>query len=551
MYAYVILGLVMAVLAMDLAADVPPPDTAPTLAAIGAVAVAVLVAGLAISGYILLCRRAMDADEQRFLRKVGVLGKTYRLSVVAAYAVVLFGLDWPALAAGWAPRGPWEVPAFLVTVAPFVVLLLVAWTALFWADRRLRAVMFERAGAHAAVRSWTLPRYLEFMSRQYLLVVLVPAVVLMGLRDVVGWWLGPPETAPASALVVLASLMAAVVLAGPWVRFCWRTEPLPEGLLRDRLLALADRAGIRVGNILVWRTNLSIVNGCMVGAVGPLRYILITDALLLSLSAEEVEAVFAHEVAHVRYRHVMLYLLMGAAGMSLAILLGEAALILVPSIWTVYAVLGAVVLVYWGLGFGFVSRRCERECDLYAVRATVCPAGCSPPDAGARARDADSPDVDPCDQAPTSICEHRVGTFVTALRRIARLNGAAERTRGWRHFSIARRCRFLLDILARPGSAAEVERRQRRLKTAIVAGAALAAVVVGGFFALSGPTALPEPGTATDLPALDSDEPEDPAGPEDLAPHPDMWIIRFIDRDEVDPIALGPPQFHRHADTVA
>lgn len=551
MYAYVILGLVMAVLAMDLAADAPPPDAAPTLAAIGAVAVAVLVAGLAISGYILLCRHAIEADEQRFLRKVGVLGKTYRLSVVAAYAVVLFGLDWPALAAGWAPRGPWEVPAFLVTVAPFVILLMVAWTALFWADRRLRALMFERAGAYVAVRSWTLPRYLEFMSRQYLLVVLVPAVVLMGIRDVVGWWLGPPETAPASALVVLATLMAAVLLAGPWVRFCWRTEPLPEGLLRDRLLALADRAGIRVGNILVWRTNLSIVNGCMVGAVGPLRYILITDALLLSLSAEEVEAVFAHEVAHVRYRHVMLYLLMGAAGMSLAILLGEAALILVPSIWTVYGVLAAVVLVYWGLGFGFVSRRCERECDLYAVRATVCPAGCSPPDAGARTREADSPDVDPCDATPTSICEHRVGTFVTALRRIARLNGAAERARGWRHFSIARRCEFLLDVLARPGSAAEVQRRQRRLKTAIVGVAALAAVVVGAFFALSGPAALPEPGTATDLPALDSDEPEDPAGPEHIAPQPDMWIIRFIDRDEVDPVALGPPQFHRHADTLA
>ncbi len=563
MYAYVILSLVLGMLAMDLVGDAPPPDPVATLLAVAAVTVAVLVAGLALSGYIRWRGSAVAADEQRFLRRVGLLGKAYRLVVVAAYATVLFYFRWSALAVHWAAVGEWTVPPLALTLAPLVVLLLVAWTAHFWADRRLRVLVSERAGVPMAGRHWTLPRYIEFMARQYLLVVLVPVMALLAVGDAIDLWLGPPEEQPLSAALILVLLVGALVASGPWVRVCWRTEPLPDGALRRGLVALAERAGVRVGNILVWRTNLSIANGCMIGAVGPVRYIMITDALLLSLAPQEVEAVFAHEVAHVKYRHVALYMLIGLAATCLALVAGEVAAGWLSSAWAITAAMAGPVAATWGLGFGYVSRRCEQECDLYAVRATACPVGCSPPDpgltasAGASAADpptgaapagpapadegqgaAESPAAGGAGRAQAgAICEHRVITFVQALRRIARLNGAAETARGWRHFSIARRCAFLLDVLGDPALAARFERRIRRLKIVVL----VVSMAVGAAVAWVILSRTPS----------EADHPEDPAGPRDVRPQVERLLVRLADRDEVDAVALRTPEFDRDADVVA
>jgi len=561
MYAYVILGLLLAVLARDLAADAPPPDLLATFLATGGVAVTVMVAGLSISGYILLRREWIERDEQRFLRRVGLLGKLYRLFVVAAYALLLFGFGWPALAGDLAAVGDWIVPPLAVTLAPFVVLLVVAWTSLYWADRSLRALMFERAGAAAARlgdRRWTLPRYLEFMARQYLLVILVPVLVLLTVADLVKHVVGPPVVA---ALLNAGLLLAAFLLAGPWIRVCWRTEAMPDCPLRDRLLALAERAGVRVANILVWRTNLSIANGCMIGLVGRLRYILITDALLLSLSPEEVEAVFAHEVAHVKHRHVALFLLMALAGAGAAYLLLEMGFIAVPSLWGAVLAKGepplmlgqavslCVLAAWWWFGFGFISRRCEQECDLYAVRATACPEGCSPPNAAARAAQAydaekeAGPDPPLPDAPPFSVCEHRVTTFATALRRIGRLNGTAESARGWRHFSIARRCRFLSDALGKPWIVHATEQRLRYQKIAVLAAAIAVAIAAAGAMAAAC--------------LLQPDEPEDPTCPQDVGSTMYCGPVRAVGGDEVDRfgpcegVCDGPPEFDRHAHAVA
>jgi len=555
-YAYVILGLMLAVLATDLAADAPPPDVLTAFLATGSAAITVMVAGLAISGYILMRRDWVERDEQRFLRRVGLLGKLYRLFVVAAYAVVLFVFDWPALAMAWAGVGDWLVLPLAVTLAPFVLLLVVAWTSLYWADRSLRALMFRRAGAPVAVRRWTLPQYVEFMARQYLLVILVPVLVLLGVADVVEYVVGSSAVA---TVLNAGVLLTAFLFAGPWVRVCWRTEAMPDCSLRDRLLALGERAGVRVADILVWRTNLSIANGCVIGLVGRLRYILITDALLLSLSPEEVESVFAHEVAHIRHRHVLLYLLMALAGAGVAYLVLAAGFVGVPWLWNLVLVEGepslllgevvslGVLAAWWWLGFGFVSRRCEQESDLYAVRATACPVACSPPNAAASvtacARDDgfahdDAASEPPSRQAPPfGVCEHRVMTFVNALRRIARLNGAAETARGWRHFSIARRCRFLVDVLARPSIVCEAEARLRHLKVLVLVVAIAVALGAAGL-------------TAVDN-LLQPDEPEDPARPEDVAPMQDSWIVRLMDRDEVDHLPCRPPQFDHHAHAAA
>ena len=251
MYTYVLLGLVLALVALSgaRAAGASPPDPAMALLAAGAGVVAVYVAGLAISGYLLWRRGAAAADERRLFRRVGLLGKMYRLLAVVAYAVILFGFRWPALAMAWGGAG--ELPPTAITLAPLVAIFLAAWAALYVADRQLRARMAARAAVTVAV-PWTLPRYIAFMARQYLLIFLLPVLAMAGVWDVVTRWIGSPEEVPAAQAILAASVLAAFLLAGPWVRVCWRTRPLPDGDLRRRLVALADRAGIRIGNILVW-----------------------------------------------------------------------------------------------------------------------------------------------------------------------------------------------------------------------------------------------------------------------------------------------------------
>ncbi len=539
MYGYVLLSLMMTLVAMDLARGAPAPAGGPVLTAMAALAVVVLVAGLALGSWIARHRDRVHLEEQRFLRRAGLLGKLYRLLVVAVWAGMLFGLGWPALAGAWAPLA-WDSVRFGVTLLPLPGLWLLSWVALHRADRRLREVMFERLGVLVRSAQWTLARYVVFRLRQYVLVILVPLFVFLSVQDAAAAIWGWPHGGPAAVGLVLAMVVAAALLAGVWLRVCWSTEVMPGGDLRARLEALSDRSRVRVGDILVWRTNVTIANGCMVGLVGPLRYIMITDALMLSQPNEEIEAVFAHEVAHAKYHHVAMYMVLALGGVGVATLILEGVTLAAHAfgyVLTQEALIGllaASVLGYWWLVFGFISRRCELECDLYAVRATSCPVGCSPPDTGARAsRGSLEPD------APRGLCEHRVGVFTSALRRISRLNGSAETSRGWRHFSVARRCRFLERVLADPAKGVRFERRVRLLKAGALGAAVVVVGLAAGVFVLA--WAL----------ASGPDDPEHPAGPEDGRPEEATYLVRLVDGHQMDRLSLRPPELHRDADPPA
>lgn len=76
MHATVLLGLIMALLAMEVAPEGPPPDVATTLGAVAAIALGVFAAGWVL-GALALRRGAIEADEQRFFLRVGRVAKAY------------------------------------------------------------------------------------------------------------------------------------------------------------------------------------------------------------------------------------------------------------------------------------------------------------------------------------------------------------------------------------------------------------------------------------------------------------------------------------------
>ena len=61
------------------------------------------------------------------------------------------------------------------------------------------------------------------------------------------------------------------------------------------------------------------------GILPGLRYILLTPALIETMSREELEAVIAHEIGHVKKYHLLLYICLIAGFSLLAGMLGRAA----------------------------------------------------------------------------------------------------------------------------------------------------------------------------------------------------------------------------------
>lgn len=352
----------------------------------------------------------------------------YRAFLLADFAAVIYLLNWSYFVNVTCRLDSVILVGELLTFAPFVLMLLLAWVPLYRVEVMLR---------HGA---WSLRDYVEFNLRQYVLFILAPFLVLVVLVDVWDmyvshaaqiWLLDSGAVYPIYGVLAVGFYVASPLL----LRYVWLTETLPDGPLRRKLDELCRRARVGYSRILVWNTlGGQIVNACVSGSVRYLRYILLTDSLLLHLTTDEVTAVFGHEVGHVRRRHMLFYFMYVLA--FLIVLMAPATERRISFLGTGTGgqvgeiVLGAALLVlYWGVLFGYISRRFEREADVEATQLT-----------GNRF------------------------DFINALEKISALGNRPRRARSWRHFSIANRVQFLLDMAEDPLVPAAHERQVRVLK---------------------------------------------------------------------------------------
>jgi STE24 endopeptidase len=104
--------------------------------------------------------------------------------------------------------------------------------------------------------------------------------------------------------------------------------------------------------------------------------------------------------------------------------------------------------VYFLVVFGFVSRRFERQADVFGCRAVSCGLPDCPPHADLDGHPAPGPRTVP-------LCPVGIRIFINALANVAMLNGMRPAAWSWRHGSIVRRIDFLEGLVGRP----EVETR--------------------------------------------------------------------------------------------
>ena len=109
------------------------------------------------------------------------------------------------------------------------------------------------------------------------------------------------------------------------------------------------------------------------GIIPPVRYILLSDLLLERMDDEQIEAVFAHEVGHVVHRHMAWYVVVIMVFTLALVCAGQfmpkdlSSLRGVPQ-GLLDVLLPVLALAMFRVYFGFLSRRFERQADVYAAR---------------------------------------------------------------------------------------------------------------------------------------------------------------------------------------
>ena len=187
----------------------------------------------------------------------------------------------------------------------------------------------------------------------------------------VAWW-GMSALLFAAAGMLLSRL-APVVLMPLFYRF----RALEREALRQRLIMLSERAGVRVLGAFEWGLGekTTRANAALVGA-GRTRRILLSDTLLQDYSDDEIEVILAHELAHHVHHDLWSALALETGVVTIALLTAHIALVATgygvgnpAALPLLLLVVGGVSLALTPLGTAW-SRHNERRADRFALELT-------------------------------------------------------------------------------------------------------------------------------------------------------------------------------------
>ena len=220
------------------------------------------------------------------------------------------------------------------------------------------------------------------------------------------------------------------------------------GLSRDRkAIGMVSEIGARIAKAtgspaIRWKfklLNSPIVNACAF----PDGTIYVFKGLVDAVhhDREELAGVLGHEIGHVKHFHMFLYLAVLALGATLFEGV-SGAVRLVYSDWTkahpdLFTALPITALgMYVFAIFGFLSRKCERQADIFGCKALSC----------------ENPH---CDGHPSiagtpfegQLCPTGIRTFASALRRVAEMGGHSNEALKWRDYPLTQKPVWLFERL--------------------------------------------------------------------------------------------------------
>ncbi len=378
-----------------------------------------LAAGLYLAKLFLfffVCRRLL----RRVRSIAGALIYQERLSILALlfYGLDVYLLDLKTQILSLATN-LWPTLLDLGGIIFFLLYLFIVWHEV--------AACQGRLGERPAPKGYVAGQF------RLLLPALIPWILVSLLADVLSTLplplLKTLSQSPLYELVFfIVFLLIMALFIPPLIRYLWGCRPLPASPLRDMLEDFLRRQGLSFRDILIWPIfSGRLYTAGVMGLIGPLRYVLITPGLLSILDDEELLAVMAHEVGHIKRYHLFYYLFFLLIYGLLGYFLLEPAfyaltywrpvldyLVSHPQRGEDLLFLGfslpvlILLVIYFRYIVGFFMRNFEREADLYALLTLGRPDG-----------------------------------LIRALEKIGYLAGGIRDLPSWHHFSIRERVEFL------------------------------------------------------------------------------------------------------------
>ena len=220
--------------------------------------------------------------------------------------------------------------------------------------------------------------------------VLLPWLLLSGVADIIN--VLPFETpkyflsTTQGQIVYFLVFLFAIAIAGPAaIQKFWRCKPLETGYYRERIENLCRKAGLEYTEILYWPIfGGRMITAGVMGLVKKFRYILVTRDLLRFLEPEEVDAVIAHEIGHIKKKHLIFYLVFFVGYMLISFATFDLLVYFIIFTEPIYsfinntsldqtAVTSSIFsftiiiffLIYFRFIFGYFMRNFERQADTY------------------------------------------------------------------------------------------------------------------------------------------------------------------------------------------
>ena len=182
---------------------------------------------------------------------------------------------------------------FVTGIALSIPALPFAWYAQFKLE--------ERFGFNTtSIKTWILDRMKGFLLAVLLGYPLLALVLKLIEWTGANWWLW------AAAVVIAFQLLVLLIAPAIIMPFFNKFTPLPEGTLRERLFALAQRTDFPTRSIEVMDgSKRSRHSNAFFTGFGRFRKIVLFDTLVAQLTEPELESVLAHEIGHYKKRHVL------------------------------------------------------------------------------------------------------------------------------------------------------------------------------------------------------------------------------------------------------
>ena len=332
----------------------------------------------------------IDLERQQRAREYARLHRRFSLvnigiAVVAIAIILSFGLDkWlrnsiEGIAQGsflnWQPGTDWFPVQILLY---FLILIIIYQVATLPLSYYSVFVLSHRFGLSVmSLKTWIRDLVVGFALSLVLEMVFVSLIYALLAFQPQWWWLW------AAIVILFFSIVRANLAPVLIFPIFYKYTPLPDGELKERLLALAERARTRVRGVFVMSmsSKTTAANAALMG-LGNTRRIVLGDTMTDRYTRDEIEVVLSHELGH-HVHHDVWKLIVSQA----VLMLGRLFLVNGLLHWFIdtlhfyrsltdpatlpffFALVGVFSLIFIPLTNGY-SRLIEYQADEYSLQMT-------------------------------------------------------------------------------------------------------------------------------------------------------------------------------------